>query len=247
MKTNIISQCLKYINIIGANQTNDIIVIDKANVNKILALCGLSINDINKYILAETNYNYYIEKQNNLSATIDQFLDIILSVVKYNLPYYIYTAIKDIPIKISKKLKTCNGKWNGKSIILSEQYISKFMQQGGTSWLMHTIGHEYWHAYSDLNKNKVNQLAIVEHVNFIDSLTDELYNKVDKYYVRDWGKSYISKYALDYLKDKTYKRIDKAIIRGSFEEIMADSLGCIVAGTKNNITNKGINFILDGG
>lgn len=271
-KQTAIDNFLKDIYTITVAQDLDINVVNSNVVDKLLAKHGISKNEITRYIVMETGSNTYFDKK-LLSdkfkdeVSVDKFLSSLITTVKSRLPHTIQSVTSNVPIKISKQMKTL-AKYDipKKEIIVSNDYIIKIMKDPSAdiTYLLHDIGHELWHAFSNITNfkenlkgmikekakviidSKVNSLdELANHLNFIEELTEghvlELFKNE---YVDRWGTKYINDAAKSTLENSLYKHVDKAIIRGSLDEMMADSLGNIVAGTKTKVTNRGVNFIL---
>lgn len=202
-----------------------------------------------------------------------QFLDSVKDAAMSRLPRAIQLVVKDTPLVLSNKLsKTTRAQWDNIEIAVSTRYINDMILHAETNLtsLLHSIGHEYWHDFSyktnfkenlkGMIKDKVNNILqrefyskeqvktvddLATSLNFIEELTEGGFLKsIEDEYVGRWGTKYIKTEAISFLENNLYKQIDHTSIRGSVDELMADALGHIVAGTKPTTTNRGINFIL---
>lgn len=268
-KQTAVDNFLKDIYTITKTQALDISIVNKDVVNKLLTKNGLAIDDIKKYIVTETGSNIYFDKvflTSKFKENTSDFLDTVIGTAKSRLPNTIKSVVEKVPIIITKNKKPAVYDVLKNEILLSSNYIETTAHDpdANITNLLHSIGHEYWHAFSHTTNFKdnlkgmikdktttilnqkvdsLNELAV--HLNFIEELTEgHILDLVQKEYVDRWGTTYIKSEAVSSLENNLYKHIDKALIRGSFDEMMADSLGNIVAGTTHKVTNRGVNFIL---
>ena len=271
-KQTAIDSFLKDIYTITVSQDLDIYIVNKEIAGKLLTKHGISKEDIKHYIVMETGSNIYFDKRLLASkfkdeVSVGKFLSSLIDTVRGRLPHTIQSVTSNVPIRISKQMKTL-AKYNitNKEIVVSNNYIINIMKDPSADivYLLHDIGHELWHAFSNITNFKENLKGMIKekakivigskvnsleelsiHLNFIEELTEgHVLDLFEKEYVDRWGTKYINDVAKSTLENSLYKHVDKAIIRGSLDEMMADSLGNIVAGTKPKVTNRGVNFIL---
>jgi len=114
------------------------------------------------------------------------------------------------------------------------------------------ISHELWHVFAEKEKfyeniNKFLQPDNIEHLlNFLHEvqygiLREPIYAMIEENYINQpyWGK----KYFLEMAEENKLLNIEEPILRGAFDELMAEALGRLVTGISLPTPNILVNLI----